>query len=866
MTITKEEINFVLPTNHLYVQGKKFWWRGSSTEALSLLRDIPYFKNSSTLFNTYPPEESLMSLIGTWDLEDLAKSAIFFLLEKKISRIREKESKALSIFEWQRMSSLIINSSISTSILDFINQLNLKAISKENTILIGSQRAIGNIYDFERQLPSKSGLENLLTFLEIDLVSIDLLVKEALQKKDTENISNFLATFEKDYHKHLVFTEKLKSYKKHKDLPYFRKSIDTLFNDVYKNELSDLETFDVFDLFDSAEFVKSKSSNLWILSFYEELLNDIEVEDKSVVILLFQLFEEYLLSSKDRVHLFSSESLKSTAQIMELNDRFFLVKKDEIISILEKSDGFLKKFLREFRITELVFIIIMITFTISKGFGFAPLSEESQKSYSPPYAMISPMRVASFSPHTDPHPPVPVQTITPSTRQETTATSTEVNQGPPVASSTPSSAMPALGGPMSTARKGVSSHSSQPASAKAQALQSLGSAGQAEQVAAPQDSVQEILDAATRNTQSPLLDKASAKAKAKKVADYLNNSSQSAHGLPLNAQINITDNNNGVWTTNILNSEGSFYELGKLLKRYPNAIKLTDFTPAARVLIHKEHFTNSSILKGLTIRRGDGAAYVMLADHHLQHTKDYAVLWSQNISYVLGGGKGDLLDQIDIYEINYKEAQVKMYRPGSKYYKDLDYYGTDLSGSKQAVTFGFARDRDTIANMGVQREVLLPWSHCNNIAQAQTENIREFIEWGNAGESRFFNGAEAKKVLTTALIEGKNVTDHIRAVRPILTEGSLAAQTTDRILTDFYVAAAQAIDLVEQSGHSINSKLQDNFFKPKGAPLDLEQAEVLTRTTFNRTDVLEGVPSIFPANFKQKGNKLSAPVTRNRPN
>lgn len=315
MTITKEEVNFILPTNHLYAQGKKFRWRGNSTDALSLLRDISYFEDSSTLFNTYPPDEPLMSLIDTWDLEDLAKSAIFFLLEQKISRKAENESKALSIFDWQGIASLIINSSISTSMLDFINQLNLKVISKENTILIGSQRAIENICDFERQLSSKSGLENLLTFLKIDLVSIDLLVKEAVQKKDTKNILNFLATFEKGYHKHLVFTEKLKSYKKSKDLPNLRQSIDTLLNDVYKNELSNLETFDVFDLFDSAEFVKSKSSNVWILSFYEGLLNDIEIEDRSVVILLFQLFEEYLLSSKDKVHLFSSESLKSTAQI-----------------------------------------------------------------------------------------------------------------------------------------------------------------------------------------------------------------------------------------------------------------------------------------------------------------------------------------------------------------------------------------------------------------------------------------------------------------------------------------------------------------------------------------------------------------------
>ena len=203
-----------------------------------------------------------------------------------------------------------------------------------------------------------------------------------------------------------------------------------------------------------------------------------------------------------------------------------------------------------------------------------------------------------------------------------------------------------------------------------------------------------------------------------------------------------------------------------------------------------------------------------------------------------------------------------MYTPGSKNYEDLDYYGTDLSGAKKAITFGFARDRNTIANMGVERRVFLPWSHCNHIVKAQTQNIREFIQWADVGQGRSYNAAEAQKVLTTALIEGKNVTDHIRAVRPILAEGSKEAKTSDRILTDFYVVAAQAIDVVESSGHSIDSQLQDDFFHPKEKPIDLLDAENLAKLVFGRTSALEGVPSIFPSNYKQKGDSLRAPTAR----
>lgn len=199
---------------------------------------------------------------------------------------------------------------------------------------------------------------------------------------------------------------------------------------------------------------------------------------------------------------------------------------------------------------------------------------------------------------------------------------------------------------MSTATKGVSTGSSQLSSPKAQALRPLGGARQGRQVAPPQNPVQAALnaaaqdaaEAAVQNAQHPLLDRTTARAKAKKVADYLNKSSQTAHKLPLplNAQINITDND-GVWTTNLLHSEATFYELGKLVERYPRAVKLADFVPVTKVPIHKEHITNSSILSGLTIPREEGAAYAMLATHHIEHTKDYAVLWSGDISYVTGG-------------------------------------------------------------------------------------------------------------------------------------------------------------------------------------------------------------------------------------
>ena len=164
------------------------------------------------------------------------------------------------------------------------------------------------------------------------------------------------------------------------------------------------------------------------------------------------------------------------------------------ISFGDVSEGFLKEFLREFKTAELVFIIIMIVFYISKGLGFVPPPKESQQSYSPPYAMIRPHYTRKFPQYLDTPAQAQVQPVTQSLRQDT----------PP--SSRPSSATPAPGSPMSTATKGVSTGSSQLPSPKAQPLRPLKGGRQGRQVAAP-----------VQNAQLPLLDRATARAYKPKV-------------------------------------------------------------------------------------------------------------------------------------------------------------------------------------------------------------------------------------------------------------------------------------------------------------------------------------------------------------
>ena len=56
------------------------------------------------------------------------------------------------VYEWQVISSLIINSEISNSILNFIKELDLVKIYPNKIIVSGSYQSIERVYNFEKRI------------------------------------------------------------------------------------------------------------------------------------------------------------------------------------------------------------------------------------------------------------------------------------------------------------------------------------------------------------------------------------------------------------------------------------------------------------------------------------------------------------------------------------------------------------------------------------------------------------------------------------------------------------------------------------------------------------------------------------------
>lgn len=131
-----------------------------------------------------------------WDLAVLTKSALFFYLEKKFIQENSTEKKLFNKLEWTKFAGLIINSKISDTILEFMNEIGLIEISPEKMIVYGSFRTIQGIFSFETRIFSKGSLRNLLSLLKMDPVLIESLITKAYETKDLKHIVEFLLTFE----------------------------------------------------------------------------------------------------------------------------------------------------------------------------------------------------------------------------------------------------------------------------------------------------------------------------------------------------------------------------------------------------------------------------------------------------------------------------------------------------------------------------------------------------------------------------------------------------------------------------------------------------------------------------------------------
>lgn len=248
-------------------------------------------------------EELEKEEIICWDLITLAKSALYFYLISNMDG-RTKGGKTYYIlYEWLYIARLILNKYLSKEV---ICMLQLFYFCPDQVKIAGVKGALRNIssFSFSRLQMSPESLNNLLLLLDIDEFSRALLIKKTFKDKNFKQTVEFLTIYEQAVNKNLLLTETLLFYKKelkNQKLTFIQ--LQKEINQLFDLGRSDLETFEVFDIFESIEQAKSGSSKISFYSFYQDLLLSLIVdsnEEKDLSIKVFELFELFLYSAKNK--------------------------------------------------------------------------------------------------------------------------------------------------------------------------------------------------------------------------------------------------------------------------------------------------------------------------------------------------------------------------------------------------------------------------------------------------------------------------------------------------------------------------------------------------------------------------------------
>jgi len=157
------------------------------------------------------------------------------------------------------------------------------------------------------------------------------------KKRNFQRLADFLFSFDCSLNKNLILSDVLQHYKYFgKSEKFFieLKSNEKLLASVFDLKRTELENFDVFDLFLSDEMIKSKNSELAFFSFYDFLLDDSQTSLKLEFIEIFRLFELFIYESKDKSIFRAEFSFDKSSKFYRFVENFFFVYQKEILEIL----------------------------------------------------------------------------------------------------------------------------------------------------------------------------------------------------------------------------------------------------------------------------------------------------------------------------------------------------------------------------------------------------------------------------------------------------------------------------------------------------------------------------------------------------
>lgn len=330
--MTKKLEESILP----FRKGNDFCWPTNFEESSYCLYQIRCATNKKDLFQNGGFSEELETVTNNWDFITIVKSALCYHLEYLKSSRKKTNRPAFFWLDWHTLIFVFLNKNTSKKeILEIIEYL-YEAPDRET--LLGVKRAISTFSAFPFVPVSPESLNNLLIFLKIDIVSREALVKQILKKQSLDDLVNFLITLESTVNTDLVLTDALNFYFENleNEAPSMTE-IKEQVNNIIDFTRLELETFNVLDIMDSSEQMKSGISEIYVFSFTEALLLSLIKNPSKTPLKIFELFESYLYQRKQKTLFFIKISFEKSGDLYKLISEFCFTCEKEI-KLYAKSD------------------------------------------------------------------------------------------------------------------------------------------------------------------------------------------------------------------------------------------------------------------------------------------------------------------------------------------------------------------------------------------------------------------------------------------------------------------------------------------------------------------------------------------------
>lgn len=401
ISMTLDE-NYFLRENTLFSKNFLYFWPTDLNDATLTLQQAPYSPSKKHFLDVRPlsafGEEILEKQTESWSFAIFVKSALYFFLHEKVSRRKKSREPSLCKFDWILIVPLLLNSSLNKEIILFLDEnYNVPNDFK----VVAAHFALKRLYLFDQLVMTEKSLSDFLVFLKIDEISRKTLVKITFKDKNFSKLADFLFVFNSSLNQNFVLSEVLQNYRYYNKSETFFKTLkykDQLISEVFELKLANLEIFNVFDMFESAEYAKSKTSELVFFSFYELLLENDSMSINLDFVGIFQLFEKFIHDSKDKSILLAEISFEKSSQFYIFLEKFYYAYQQTIIKILSKQIKFIKKLSKKEIPYDVIGIGSIFAFlTLLSILGLRPTALSSETSRKKPliapqngcFAMIS---------------------------------------------------------------------------------------------------------------------------------------------------------------------------------------------------------------------------------------------------------------------------------------------------------------------------------------------------------------------------------------------------------------------------------------------------------------------------------------------